>query len=56
MRVLAPAAEWCDWIERVDPELGLRPHDGRRLPLARNVLVSSLAADGAAAWIVLAGA
>ncbi len=43
-------------FERMDPELGIRPHDGRRLPPAHSVLVSSLAAGGAAAWIVLAGA
>jgi hypothetical protein len=40
-------------FERVDPELGLRPHDGRGLPRAEAVLVSSLAAGGAAAWLVL---
>lgn len=43
-------------FERVDPELGIRPHDGRRLPPPHSVLVSSLAAGGAAAWIVLASA
>jgi len=43
-------------FERVDPDLGIRPHDGRRLPRAKNVLVSSLAAGGAAAWVVLASA
>ncbi len=40
-------------FESVDPELGLRPHDGRPLERARTVLVSSLAAGGAAAWLVL---
>ena len=40
-------------FERVDPELGIRPHDGRRLPDARCLLVSSLAAGGAAAWLLL---
>jgi len=43
-------------FESVDPELGIRPHDGRPLPDARCVLVSSLAAGGAAAWMVLARA
>ena len=40
-------------FSEVDPEIGLVPHDGRELPPPRNVLVSSLAAGGAAAWIVL---
>lgn len=40
-------------FERVDPELGIRPHDGRRLPAPRRVLASSLAPGGAAAWMVL---
>ena len=37
-----------------DPELGLTPHDGSPLPPPSTVLVTSLAAGGAAAW--LAGA
>jgi 3-oxoacyl-(acyl-carrier-protein) synthase len=40
-------------FEIVDPELELRPHDGRRLPPARSVLATSLASGGAAAWLVL---
>lgn len=36
-----------------DPELGLVPHDGAELPAARTVLATSLAAGGAAAWLVL---
>lgn len=36
-----------------DPELGLTPHDGRELAPPRRLLVSSLAAGGAAAWAVL---
>jgi len=36
-----------------DPELAVAPHDGRPLPVPRRVLVSSLAAGGAAAWAVL---
>jgi 3-oxoacyl-[acyl-carrier-protein] synthase II len=40
-------------FETLDPELGIRPHDGRRLAPARHVLASSLASGGAAAWLVL---
>lgn len=36
-----------------DPDIDLRPHDGSELPPPRNLLVSSLAAGGAAAWAVL---
>jgi 3-oxoacyl-[acyl-carrier-protein] synthase II len=36
-----------------DPALGVVPHDGSPLPPARRVLVSALAAGGAAAWLVL---
>jgi 3-oxoacyl-[acyl-carrier-protein] synthase II len=36
----------------IDPELGLVPHDGRPLPAPARVLVSTLAAGGAAAWLV----
>ena len=36
-----------------DPELNLIPHDGRPLPLPEVTVVSSLAAGGAAAWLVL---
>ncbi|HVT61538.1 MAG TPA: beta-ketoacyl synthase N-terminal-like domain-containing protein [Thermoanaerobaculia bacterium] len=37
-----------------DPALGLVPHDGRPLRAPATVLLSSLAAGGAAAWLVLA--
>jgi 3-oxoacyl-(acyl-carrier-protein) synthase len=37
----------------VDPELGIVPHDGSPLAPPEVVLVSSLAAGGAAAWVVL---
>jgi 3-oxoacyl-[acyl-carrier-protein] synthase II len=36
-----------------DPALGLAPHDGGPLPAPRLLLASSLAAGGAAAWVVL---
>ena len=36
-----------------DPELGIVPHDGRDLPPPSASLVTSLAAGGAAAWVVL---
>ncbi|HEV8241923.1 MAG TPA: beta-ketoacyl synthase N-terminal-like domain-containing protein [Thermoanaerobaculia bacterium] len=36
-----------------DPDLGVKPHDGSALPPAKRVLLSALAAGGAAAWIVL---
>lgn len=36
-----------------DPDLGVVPHDGRPLPAPETVLVISLAAGGAAAWLVL---
>ncbi len=45
----APAAGFGE----PDPELGLTPHDGRPLPPPRALLASSLAAGGAAAWLVL---
>jgi 3-oxoacyl-(acyl-carrier-protein) synthase len=37
----------------IDPELGIVPHDGSPLPRPSVVLVTSLAAGGAAAWVVL---
>lgn len=40
-------------FECVDPELGIRPHDGRELAPARCALASNLAAGGAASWLVL---
>lgn len=36
-----------------DPELGLVPHDGSPLPPPSTILATSLAAGGAAAWLVL---
>ena len=36
-----------------DPELGIVPHDGSPLPPPETVLVTGLAAGGAAAWLVL---
>jgi len=36
-----------------DPELGIVPHAGGELPAPKTVLASSLAAGGAAAWVVL---
>lgn len=36
-----------------DPELGIVPYDGAPLPPPSTVLVTSLAAGGAAAWLVL---
>jgi 3-oxoacyl-[acyl-carrier-protein] synthase II len=36
-----------------DPELGVVPHDGAPLPAPRRLLVTSLAAGGSAAWLVL---
>ena len=40
-------------FEAFDPELRVTPHAGGPLPAARRVLVTSLAAGGAAAWLVL---
>ncbi len=40
-------------FSEVDPEIGIEPHDGRELPPPRRLLVTSLAAGGAAAWTVL---
>jgi len=40
-------------FEQVDPELGIRPHDGTELKPPRRLLVTALAAGGAAAWMVL---
>lgn len=37
----------------VDPELGIVPHDGAPLPPPSAVLVTSMAAGGAGAWVVL---
>jgi 3-oxoacyl-[acyl-carrier-protein] synthase II len=37
----------------VDPELGIVPHDGAPSPPPSTVLVTSLAAGGAGAWVVL---
>ncbi len=37
----------------VDPEIGIVPHDGRSLPAPARLLVTNLAAGGAAAWAIL---
>jgi 3-oxoacyl-(acyl-carrier-protein) synthase len=54
--VLAAAGAPCGptpGFREVDPELGVTPHDGRPLPPPRAVLASSVAAGGAASWLVL---
>lgn len=40
-------------FESFDPDLGVVPHAGGALPAAQCVLVTSLAAGGAAGWVVL---
>lgn len=40
-------------FREVDPELGLVPFQGGALPRAKRVLVSTLAAGGSSAWVVL---
>jgi 3-oxoacyl-[acyl-carrier-protein] synthase II len=40
-------------FEEADPKLGLVPHDGSPLPAPSTVLVTSVAAGGAASWLVL---
>ncbi|HUP22787.1 MAG TPA: beta-ketoacyl synthase N-terminal-like domain-containing protein [Thermoanaerobaculia bacterium] len=40
-------------FEEIDPDLGIRPHDGSPLPLPRRVLVESTATGGAAVWLAL---
>ncbi len=40
-------------FEEADPELGIVPHDGSPLPPPSTVLVTSVAAGGAASWLVL---
>jgi len=40
-------------FETPDPSLRVVPHDGRPLPVPHRVLVTSLAAGGAAAWALL---
>ncbi len=37
----------------IDPDLGIVPHDGRRLDPPSRVLTTGLSAGGAAAWLVL---
>jgi 3-oxoacyl-[acyl-carrier-protein] synthase II len=39
--------------ETRDPDLAVAPHDGSPLPVPQRVLISALAAGGAAAWAVL---
>jgi 3-oxoacyl-[acyl-carrier-protein] synthase II len=43
-------------FESFDPEVGITPHAGGALPARPRVLVTSLAAGGAAAWVVLESA
>ncbi|MFN7972663.1 MAG: beta-ketoacyl synthase N-terminal-like domain-containing protein [Acidobacteriota bacterium] len=43
----------CQGLGIIDPACGMRPWEGAPPPPARTVLVSSLAAGGSAAWIVL---
>ncbi|HVG08968.1 MAG TPA: beta-ketoacyl synthase N-terminal-like domain-containing protein [Thermoanaerobaculia bacterium] len=43
-------------FEEADPELGIVPHDGSLLPPPSTVLVTSVAAGGAASWLVLEAA
>ncbi len=50
-----PFGPTSDFAE-VDPELGILPHDGGPLPAPARVLVSTLAAGGAAAWLVFGAA
>lgn len=40
-------------FEEPDPELGIVPHDGSPLPPPSTLLVTSVAAGGAASWLVL---
>ena len=40
-------------FEEEDPELGVRPHDGRALSPPRQVLVEATATGGATVWLVL---
>jgi len=40
-------------FEEPDPELGVVPHDGSPLPPPSTILVTSVAAGGAASWLVL---
>jgi 3-oxoacyl-(acyl-carrier-protein) synthase len=42
-------------FEEPDPELGIVPHDGFPLAPPSTVLVTSVAAGGAASWLVLEG-
>ncbi len=42
-----------DACRTLDPELGLSVHDGSALPALERVLVTSFAAGGAAAWLIL---
>jgi 3-oxoacyl-[acyl-carrier-protein] synthase II len=50
----AGAPAWATaGVTTPDPALGVVPHDGSPLPAARRVLVTALAAGGAASWLVL---
>lgn len=48
----APFGPTAGFVEP-DPELGVVPHDGSPLPPPSTVLVTSVAAGGAASWLVL---
>jgi 3-oxoacyl-[acyl-carrier-protein] synthase II len=53
---LEGAASWpAAGFAEPDPELGVSPHDGSPLPPPRSLLASSLAAGGAASWLLLDG-
>jgi hypothetical protein len=55
--VLAAAGAACGptpGFEEPDPELGVVPHDGSPLAAPGTVLATSLAAGGAASWVVFA--
>jgi 3-oxoacyl-[acyl-carrier-protein] synthase II len=55
--ILAAAGTPCGptpGFRDMDPDLGVTPYDGAPLAAPRTVLVSTLAAGGAAAWLVLA--
>ncbi len=51
--VAAVAAAPTAGFGELDPDLGVAPHDGSPLPPARALLASSLAAGGAASWLIL---
>jgi 3-oxoacyl-[acyl-carrier-protein] synthase II len=50
---LGPTPGFAEADPELDPDLGMVPHRGGPLPARGRVLVSTLAAGGAAAWLVL---